>query len=166
VFVLRSATIDDPDAAALVERLQAYYRVIYGGTDDTPVDASEFAAPCGRFVVGYVDGVPVACGGWRGRDGGDPGLLNGDAEVKRMFVEPAERGRGHGRAVLAHLERTAARAGRLRMVLETAVLQPEAIGLYLSAGYVPMTPFGTYRDGQGSRHYAKCLPSGTPQDGG
>jgi GNAT superfamily N-acetyltransferase len=166
VLVLRPTTIDHPDAAELVERLQAYYRVIYGGTDDTPVDVSEFAAPCGRFVVGYVDGVAVACGGWRARDGGDPGLLHGDAEVKRMFVEPAERGRGLGRAVLAHLERTAAQAGRCRMVLETAVLQPEAIGLYLSAGYMPMTPFGAYRDEPGSRHYAKCLPSGTPRDSG
>jgi GNAT superfamily N-acetyltransferase len=166
VLVLRSTAIDHPDAAALVERLQAYYQVVYGATDETPVDAGEFAAPDGFFVVGYVEGVAVACGGWRARDGGDPGLLRGDAEVKRMFVEPAERGRGHGRAVLAHLERTAARAGRVRMVLETAVLQPEAVGLYLSAGYAPMAPFGLYRDKSNSRHYAKCLRSGTPQNSG
>ncbi len=157
MLVLRSSAIDHPDAAALIERLQGYYRVIYGGTDDTPVDGGEFAAPRGRFVVGYVDGVAVACGGWRARDGGDSGLLDGDAEVKRMFVEPAQRGRGYGRAVLAHLEQTAAHAGRLRMVLETAVRQPEAIGLYLGAGYAPMAPFGIYRDEKGSRHYAKCV---------
>jgi GNAT superfamily N-acetyltransferase len=165
-LVLRPRALDHPDAAALVGRLQAYYRVVYGGTDGTPIDAAEFAEPTGHFVVGYVDRVSVACGGWRARDGGDPALLPGDAEVKRMFVEPAQRGRGHGHAVLAHLEQTAAQAGRRRMVLETGLSQPAAIGLYLAAGYAPMAPFGTYRDEQGSRHYAKCLRSGTPQTSG
>jgi len=164
--VLRPRAIDHRDAAALVARLQAYYRVIYGGTDGTPIDAAEFAEPKGHFVVGYVDGVAVACGGWRARDGGDPALRRGDAEVKRMFVEPAERGRGHGRAVLAYLEQTAAQAGRCRMVLETGVAQPAAIGLYLAADYAPMPPFGTYRDEPGSRHFAKLLRSGTAREGG
>jgi GNAT superfamily N-acetyltransferase len=165
VLVLRPTTIDHPDAAELVERLQAYYRDVYGGGDGTRIDAAEFAEPNGHFVVGYVDGAAVACGGWRARDGGDPTLFPGDAEVKRMFVESAERGRGHGRAVLAYLERTAAQAGRRRMVLETGTVQPEAIGLYLASGYVPMAPFGVYRDEPGSRHYAKCLPGGMARDG-
>ncbi len=163
MLVLRPSPLDHPDAAALVIRLQAYYRMIYGGGDGTPIDAAEFAEPNGHFVVGYVDGVGVACGGWRARDGGDPALRRGDAEVKRMFVEPAER--GHGRAVLAYLERTAAQAGRLRMVLETGTAQPAAVGLYLRAGYVLMPPFGAYRDEPGSRHYAKCLPGDTARDG-
>jgi GNAT superfamily N-acetyltransferase len=118
-------------------------------------------------VVGYVDGGAVACGGWRARDeADDPALLRGDAEVKRMFVEPSVRGHGYGRAVLACLERTAAQAGRLRMVLETGVAQPEAIRLYLGAGYGPMRPFGVYRDAPGSRHYAKTLRSETARAGG
>jgi hypothetical protein len=45
------------------------------------------------------------------------------------------------------------------MVLETGTLQPEAIGLYASAGYVPMANFGVYRDAPNSRCYAKDLPS-------
>ena len=49
------------------------------------------------------------------------------------------RGRGHARAVLAELERSAAAAGRRRTVLETGTRQPEAIALYTSSGYVPMT---------------------------
>jgi GNAT superfamily N-acetyltransferase len=141
--------------------------VIYGGADGTAADAAEFAEPLGHFVVGYVDGVAVACGGWRAREGvDDAALLRGDAELKRMFVEAAERGRGHGHAVLAHLERTAAQAGRRRMVLETGVRQPQAIGMYLGAGYVPIQPFGAYRDEPGSRHFAKLLRSGTAREGG
>ena len=74
-----------------------------------------------------------------------------------MFVDQAARGHGYGHAVLAELERTAARSGRRRMVLETGVRQPEAIALYVSAGYEPMPPFGAYRDAPGSRHFAKLL---------
>ena len=82
-------------------------------------------------------GDPVACGGWRVARTAGPTAAparDGDAEVKRMFVHAAHRGRGHARAVLAELERTAAAAGRRRAVLETGTRQPEAIALYTSAG--------------------------------
>lgn len=117
-------------------------------------------------MVGYADGVAVACGGWRARDVDDPPLRPGDAEIKRMFVLPSQRGRGFARAVLADLESAAARAGRRRMVLETGLGQPAAIGLYLSAGYTSMAPFGTYRDSEVGRYYSRALPGGIAADGG
>jgi GNAT superfamily N-acetyltransferase len=131
---------------------------IYGGNDDTPHAVAEFSPPAGYFVVGYVDDVAVACGGWRARNDDEPSLRPGDAEIKRMFVHPTQRGRGIARAVLADLEAAAARAGRLRMVLETGLGQPAAIGLYVSAGYAPMAPFGTYRDSEVGRYYSRALP--------
>ena len=70
-----------------------------------------------------------------GRRPGDPELRDGDAEIKRMYVIAAHRGRGIARAVLAELERTAAAAGRRPMVLETGDRQPEAVALYTSSGY-------------------------------
>ncbi len=134
------------------------YRERYGGEDVTPVDTGEFAAPQGYFVVGYRGGEAVACGGWRGRDGRtDPELRDDDAEIKRMYVVDGHRGRGYARAVLAELERTAAAAGRRRIVLETGTLQPEAIGLYRSAGYEPMPRFGVYRCEPNSRCFTKPL---------
>lgn len=160
---LRHIPFDHPDAVRLISDVQAFYRLRYGGEDATPVDPAEFAAPLGYFTVGYVDGTPVACGGWRARDAGeDPSLTDGDAEIKRMFVVDAHRGRGYARAVLAELERTAAAAGRRRAVLETGTLQPEAIALYTSCGYAPMLPFGAYRDEPGSRCYAKALAVAAP----
>ena len=63
------------------------------------------------------------------------------ADVRR----PAARGAGHARAMLAHLERTAAAAGHRAMVLETGTAQPEAIALYESSGYTPIPSFGHYR---------------------
>jgi GNAT superfamily N-acetyltransferase len=166
VLTLRPTPLDQPDAAALVALLQAHYVEIYGGHDDTPHAAAEFVPPRGYFVVGYVDDVAVACGGWRARDEDDPPLRPGDAEIKRMFVHPAQRGRGLARAVLADLEAAAVRAGRLRMVLETGDRQPAAIGLYVSAGYAPMAPFGTYRDTEAGRYYSRALPGAFAADSG
>ncbi len=162
---LRPTPLDHPDAAALIVLLQAHYQEIYGGQDETPFAAAQFVPPAGYFVIGYADGVAVACGGWRARDGADP-LRPGDAEIKRMFVRPTHRGRGIARAVLADLEITAASAGRRRMVLETGVRQPAAINLYVGAGYAPMAPFGTYRDAEGSRYYSKSLPGEIARDAG
>lgn len=157
---LRLTPIDHPDAVRLTAEVQDLYRERYGDEDVTPMAPAEFAAPLGYFVVGYRGGVAVACGGWRARDAGpDPELRDGDAELKRMYVAAAHRGRGFARAVLADLERAALAAGRRRVVLETGTLQPEAIALYLSGGYAPMPNFGAYRCEPNSRCYAKPLPT-------
>ena len=98
-------------------------------------------------------------GGWRfnkeaGLALGDPGHV---VELKRMYVIPAARGRGHARTVLAHLEHTAALAGAGRMVLETGDAQPEAVALYRSSGYEPVPAFGHYADSEQSIHLGKRL---------
>ena len=153
---LRTRALDHPDARRLIAELQQEYVHRYGGEDATPTDVTEFAAPGGTFLVGYLDGVAVACGGWRGRAPG-PEFAVGDAEIKRMYVVPAARGRGLARTVLAELERTAATAGRRRLVLETGLRQPEAIGLYTSSGYGEIPRFSVYRCEASSRCYAKLL---------
>ncbi len=154
-----------PDVGLLVSALQQEYVVRYGDTDKTPVDPAAFAPPRGHFLVGYDEGRPVGCGGWRTHDGSDPGLLPGDAEIKRMYVVPTARGRGLSRALLAELERTAHAAGIRRLVLETGTQQPEAIGLYASSGYQPIPGFGIHRHLPLSRCFGKPLEvlAGGPQ---
>ena len=139
----------DPDASKLIADVQQEYVVRYGGPDGTPVDPAEFAPPSGLFLVGYLDGVPVASGGWRSH--GD------DAEIKRMYVVPAARHRGLARQLLAELERTAAAAGHRRVILESGSQQPEAIALYLSSGYSPIAGFGHYANAPGAIHLGKQL---------
>lgn len=160
---LRTAAYDHPHAAALIEQLQQVYRDRYGDVDATPVDPAEFAPPLGLFLVGYLDGEPVACGGWRAQDGPELEFQVGDAELKRMYVVPRHQGRGLARVVLAELERRALAAGRRRLVLETGTRQPEAIGLYTSSGYQPIPGFGIYRDDPLSRCFGKVLdPARSP----
>ncbi len=157
---LRTLTLDHPDARRLITELQQEYVRRYGGQDATPIDVSEFVAPRGTFVVGYLNGVAVACGGWRVREPG-PEFTEGDAELKRMYVVPAARGRGLSRVLLAELERRAVEAGRRRLVLETGIRQPEAIGLYASSGYTEISPFGMHRCSPRVRCFGKLLPVAT-----
>jgi len=164
---LSAVGYDHPDAVALIEAVQLVYTERYGGIDATPVDPAEFAPPTGLFLVGYADGAPICCGGWRihRRVGAHSTLSRAsqhtpdpaDAELKRMYVVDQARGRGFARRLLAELERTAAAAGARRMVLETGTRQPEAIGLYRSAGYRPIPGFGVYRCAAGSRYFGKPL---------
>ncbi|MEU6344131.1 GNAT family N-acetyltransferase [Streptomyces sp. NPDC046977] len=143
---IRKTRYDHPDAVLLTAQVQQEYVERYGGPDDTPLDVAHFDAPCGCFLLGYLDGAPVATGGWRAQDASPEGFEDGDAELKRMYVVPQARGRGLARRMLAELERDAAAAGRTRMVLETGTMQPEAIALYTSCGYTPVVKFGHYKD--------------------
>jgi len=146
----RDEAYDGPSAQQLIDALQAEYVVRYGGPDETPVDPAEFAPPDGRFVIGYLDGVPVATGGLRRRSARD-------VEIKRMYVVPESRGRGLSREMLAALEARACDMGAERVVLETGERQPEAIRLYETSGYEPTERFGYYADAPMSRYYAKDL---------
>lgn len=148
---------DHPDSVKLIADIQQVYVDRYGEADLTPVDPAEFAPPLGHFVVGYLDGVPVACGGWRAHDAAEDPLRPGDAEIKRMYVAESVRGRGFARRVLTSLEEAARAAGRRRMVLETGLRQPEAIGLYRANGYARIDNFGVYRHHPESLCFAKDL---------
>jgi GNAT superfamily N-acetyltransferase len=69
----------------------------------------------------------------------------GDAlEVKKVFTDPASRGRGVAKALLARLEGHARDLGVRELVLQTGSLQVEAIGLYEAIGYRHIPPFGAY----------------------
>lgn len=146
-----------PDAMRLIEEVQGEYVARYGGRDDTPLDPMMFEPPEGSFFVAYLDGQPVATGAWRRRDDVPAFAGRRIAEIKRMYVVPAARGRGLARMMLAHLERTTAEAGCEALVLETGLRQPEAIALYESSGYRPIEGFGLYRDEPLSRCFAKPL---------
>lgn len=147
-----------PDAQKLIAGLQQTYVARYGGPDATPTDPAEFEPPLGSFLVGYLDGIPVACAGWRSHNGDEPGFRDGDAELKRMYVSEEVRGRGLARKLLAAIEENATAAGRRRVVLETANMQAEAINLYTSADYLPIPGFGLYLGQSVSRYFGRELP--------
>lgn len=156
-FELRETTLDHPDGAALVAEVQEYYTAIYGSPDSAPADSREFAPPHGRFLLGYLDGAPVAMGGWRFHTAPVDIDAVRPAEIKRMYVVKAARGRGLARSLLARLEQSARAEGADALILETGYRQPDAIALYRTSGYADVPPFGHYAGVQGSVHLAKTL---------
>lgn len=69
-------------------------------------------------------------------------------EIKSMRTPNAQRRRGAGRAILAHIISEAARRGYTRLSLETGAQAGfvPAHTLYEQAGFVRCGPFGDYRE--------------------
>ncbi len=132
---------------AMVEEMKALYEDDEGAS---PAASDDFLPPVGVFLVGAVGGLDVACGGLRP-------LSAGLGEIKRMYVDPAHRGRGHSRTVLRGLVAHAREVGLHEVWLETGTRQPAAIGLYVAEGFTPIPPFGYYIDHPETLCYALAL---------
>lgn len=150
-------TEDHPSSEVGAALVGAQWRELmrrYGVPEDRNVsddlEADHLAPPDGVFLVGWADDLPVACGGVRHHDATT-------GEVKRMYVVPEHRGRGYARALLRALEDRARVLGYARMVLETGTMQPEAIALYESEGYVGIESYGFYAGAPDERCYGKEL---------
>jgi GNAT superfamily N-acetyltransferase len=132
VIETRHEPPDGPPSVALWEEYIALVRE-RAGPDFQPTErifgtVDAFRGPNSAWIVLYDDGEPVACAGLRELE---PGV----AEIKRMFVTPRARGRGHARRLLVELEGLARDAGQRWMRLFTTDILPEAMALYASAGY-------------------------------
>ena len=152
---VRSSNAASETAVALTRRALVELSQRYGDEGDaTPVTAEQFTPPAGDFFVAYVNGRPAGCGGWRTLTPAAALTAVGDraeptAEIKRMFVARAYRGRGIAVTILRTIEYSAQVAGKRHLVLETGDLQPEAIALYQKAGYTRVPDFGHYRNEPG-----------------
>ena len=78
-----------------------------------------YAPPPGRLLLAVIGGVAVGCVALRRID-------DRSCEMKRMFVSPAGRRRGVGRALGAELIREARAESYARMYLDTSIRQAEA----------------------------------------
>ncbi len=135
----RDAQLEAGPGDELVTAMRAEMAGVYEGLDldgsEMPkAGPSELGPPDGGFIVGWADGEPVCCGGFKR-------LADGACEIKRMYVVPAARGRGVARALLHELERRARAHGYRVARLDTGPKQPHARRLYEGEGYVAIENF-------------------------
>lgn len=97
-------------------------------------DAAKFGPPHGRFYVVYEDGQPAGVGALKRLE---PGV----AEVQRMFVSEAFRGRGLGRAIVDRLIADARAIGYHTLKLESLSFLHAAHHLYHSVGFRDVAPY-------------------------
>lgn len=136
MLTIKRTNSKDPDFHFLVEKLnkdlldrygelQVFYNR-FNNIDNIP-----------NVVIAYIDNKPAGCGCFKRFD-------DTSVEVKRMFVDQAERGKGIASAVLQELEKWARELGNTSVVLEHGNNQAEATGLYRKMGYQVIPNYGQY----------------------
>lgn len=145
-------TPDQPGVLHLLRQSDAYMAELYPAESNHLVDVTDLLRPEVTFFVARRDGDIVGCCALVDAGGGN-------AEIKRMFVDPAARGLKLGGRLLAALESHALRNGVHTIQLETGIHQPEAIGLYRRSGFAERSSFGVYRQDPLSIFMEKRLTS-------
>ena len=131
-------TPDQPEVIAMLEKLDAYFAGLYPAESNHLMDIASLTTSEVVFLVARDDaGRAVGCGACvkRGAYG----------EVKRMYVDPAGRGKGTGRKLLEAIAAAGREQGLACLRLEAGIHQPEAIGLYETSGFEYIAPFGDYK---------------------
>lgn len=135
---------DQPDVVALIDALDAFQKPLYPPESHYGIDIDALLQPQVVFaVMRNTAGLAVGCGALvLCLDGADAG----SGELKRMYLQPAWRGGGRARQLLAFLEAAGAARGCSVFRLETGIHQHEALAFYAAAGYERRGPFADYPD--------------------
>jgi GNAT superfamily N-acetyltransferase len=148
-WTLAPEAVESPDATRLRREYYAEVASRYWKRPATSREVDEGLAgdgaellvpPTGQFVVGRYGGEAAACGGVL--------LLDTDAdahtaELTRVYLRPAIRGRKGAGVLLEFLEEEARALGARRMVLNTRLDLIEARSLYVRHGYAEIPAYCT-----------------------
>ena len=141
-ITIRPADPDDPAAlwclgeyfALLAARVPGVTPTLFPLPDP---GADLYRPPHGTFLVAWSDTMPVGCVSLRPHT---PGL----AEVKRLWVAPAARGRGLARRLMTTIEHHARTLRYTGLILDTNAALTEAIALYRKTGWTPIPPYSGF----------------------
>lgn len=113
---------------AYLHELEQRFESGFDPARSVSANPEELVPPAGLFLLAYLDGRPVGCGGLKvtGRRLG---------EIKRMWVAPDARGLGIAQRLLDALERHAVGMGLTTLQLDTNRSLKEAHALYVRNGY-------------------------------
>ena len=129
--LIQDREITHPDVALLLRRAEEELLELYPDMPPLPVN------PLARFVVAYVMGRPVGCGGL-------VPVEDGTVEITRMFVLAGHRRTGVARRILAGLIRRASDGHSRMVIVETGTKQDAAIALFEGSGFERTEPYGKY----------------------
>lgn len=96
--------------------------------------ATEYGPPDGAFLLARDGDAPCGCVGLRR-------FASDAAELKRLYVVPAARGRGLGRELATRMVAIARAIGYARLLLDTLPTMGDARALYESLGFRVTTPY-------------------------
>jgi GNAT superfamily N-acetyltransferase len=136
VVTFREASVDDPDAHALIAEYFGMRADTFPTGDYAPVfpQAANFTPPAGVFLIVVEEAEDVGCGGIKR-------LSSSRYEIKHLWIQPRMQGRGLGRALLTELEHRARAFGAAEVVLDTNASLTAAGGMYRTGGYQQIEPY-------------------------
>jgi putative acetyltransferase len=135
-LLIERATTPTDDVRILITELEDNLAAEYPPEQRHGLALDAIFQPHIQFFIARADGAAVGCAG--------VALFADLAEVKRMYVRPAARGRGIAEALLARIETVTRDAGLVRLCLETGDRQIAAIRVYGRAGFSRCGAFGAY----------------------
>jgi putative acetyltransferase len=135
-LVIERTTTPTDDVRSLIAELEDSLAAEYPPEQRHGLALDAIFQPHIQFFVARVARAAVGCAG--------VALFAELAEVKRMYVRPAARGRGIADALLARIESVTRDAGLARLCLETGDRQLGAIRVYERAGFSRCGAFGAY----------------------
>lgn len=94
----------------------------------------KYAAPSGRVLLAWRAGTPVGCVALRPHDAAV-------CEMKRLYLRPAARGLGLGRALVLKVCDLARGIGYARLRLDTLPSMTAARAMYRTLGFTPIAPY-------------------------
>ncbi len=130
----------------IAERFECGFDPDLGGV----ADDAEMQPPTGFFVVAWLDGEPVGCGGMKRVDATT-------GEIKRVWTARSARSQGVARRIMQTLEALAQASGVTTVRLDTNKSLTEAQAMYRQSGY---TEIARYNDNPYAHHwFEKKLPA-------
>lgn len=133
------------DARAVITRLSEVLLQITGDAGKSSFDLEDMRQSRSVFVVGYLGGLPVACGALRP-------FSNEIVELKRMYGE-----KGTGGNLLIDLEERARGFGYTKVWLSTRIVNSRAVKFYQRHGYKQIENYGKYAGRDNSICFEKNL---------
>lgn len=134
---IRKVDPRNTEISALLGQSHALMQSMFDAEDCHFLDVDALCIPEVHLFAAYRDDIAVATGAIK--------TYADYAEVKSMFTDPAQRGKGTAQALLSHLIQATKSMGLPALKLETGVGLDAAHALYHKNGFIECGPFGEYQ---------------------
>ena len=137
--IRRLRDTNDSEVATLVAKSDEYLSVLYPPESNHSEETEALVRKNSNFYVCRIGAQLVGCCAVKVVD---DELVYG--EIKRLYVDESQRGKGVATALVRHVEKFLASSGVYIARLEVGPRQPAAVKLYRKLGYIDRVPFGWY----------------------